>query len=69
MSHAPDKLAALKSRREFARILGLDGNESLTVAGAVHGADVARVHWAPGAIDDVDALITDRPDLIVPLCN
>jgi len=63
LSHAPDKLAALKSRREFARILGLDGNESLTVAGAVHGADVARVHWAPGAIDDVDALITDKPGI------
>lgn len=59
LSHAPDRAAALESRREFAQILGLDGNESLTVAGAVHGADVARVHWAPGAIDAVDALITD----------
>jgi len=60
LAHAPDKATALKSRREFAQILGLDGNESLTVAGAVHGADVARVHWAPGAIDEVDALITDK---------
>src|SRR5207237_7955322 len=63
LSHAPDAEPVLKSRVEFARILGLDGNSSLTVAGAVHGADVARVHWAPGLIEDVDALITDRPGI------
>jgi len=55
LTHAPDAEPVLKSRMEFARILGLDGNSSLTVAGAVHGADVARVHWAPGLIEDVDA--------------
>jgi len=63
LTHAPDPEPALKSRMEFARILGLEGNSSLTVAGAVHSADVARVHWAPGLIEDVDALITDRPGI------
>ena len=63
LKHATDADAVMRSRAEFARILGLDGNAALTVAGAVHGADVARVHWAPGVIDDVDALITDRPGI------
>jgi YfiH family protein len=53
----------MRSRDEFARILELDGSEALTVAGAVHGADVARVDSAPAIIDDVDALITDRPGI------
>lgn len=63
LTHAPDREAALRSRSEFAQILGLEGNASLAVAGAVHGADVARVHWAPAAIEAVDALITDRPGI------
>jgi YfiH family protein len=61
LTHATEPTAVVKSRMEFARILGLQGNSSLTVAGAVHGADVARVHWAPAVIENVDALITDRP--------
>lgn len=60
LTHATDRAGVMKSRDEFARILELDGSESLTVAGAVHGADVARVDSAPAIIDDVDALITDR---------
>jgi YfiH family protein len=60
LTHATDRAGVIKSRDEFARILELDGSESLTVAGAVHGADVARVDSAPAIIDDVDALITDR---------
>jgi polyphenol oxidase len=63
LTHATDPAPVVKARMEFARILGLEGSSSLTVAGAVHGADVARVHWAPGVIDDVDALITDRPGI------
>ena len=60
LTHATDRAAVMKSRDEFARILELDGSESLTVAGAIHGADVARVDSSPAIIDDVDALITDR---------
>src|ERR1700681_1632612 len=63
LTHATDRGAVMKSRDEFARILELNGSESLTVAGAVHGADVARVDSAPAIIDDIDALITDRPDI------
>lgn len=63
LTHAADRAAALKSRADFAQILGLDGNSSLAVAGAVHGVDVARVHWAPAVIEQVDALITDRPGI------
>lgn len=63
MRHAEDPAAVVRSRMEFARILGLGGSSALTVAGAVHGADVARVHWAPGVIEEVDALITDRPGI------
>jgi YfiH family protein len=63
LTHATDRAAAMKARDEFARILELEGTESLTVAGAVHGADVARVDSAPQLVDDVDALITDRPGI------
>jgi YfiH family protein len=63
LTHAPDRAAAMQSRDEFARILELGGSDSLAVAGAVHGADVARVDSAPAVIDDVDALITDRPGI------
>ena len=48
------------ARREFARRLGLDP-ERLSVAGAVHGAAVARVDAPCGAVEGVDALLTNRP--------
>lgn len=46
-------------RIAFAEALGQDG-ERITVAGAVHGAQVARVDEPLGAVDGVDALITNR---------
>ena len=52
------------ARVAFAAALGLDGAR-LTVAGAVHGAEVARVDGPAGAVKGHDALVTDRPD--VPL--
>jgi YfiH family protein len=63
LTHAPDRTAVIRSRAEFARILDLEDETSLAVAGAVHGTDVARVESAPALIDDVDALITDRPGI------
>jgi YfiH family protein len=51
-------------RLAFAAALGLDGAR-LTVAGAVHGAEVARVDGPAGAVRGHDALVTDRPH--VPL--
>ena len=64
LSHAPDPEPVLASRRDFARTMGTD-SEALTVVGAVHGADVARVDEPRGVVQGVDALVTDQRD--VPL--
>lgn len=50
------------SRRAFARALAVDP-ERLTVAGAIHGSQVARVDAAAGVVPGVDVLVTDRPGL------
>jgi YfiH family protein len=60
LKHAPDAGPVLAARRTFANILGLDDGE-LTTMGSVHGASVARVDEPGGSVDDVDALVTDRP--------
>lgn len=60
LKHAPDPGPVLSARRSFLEVLGLE-NAELTTIGAVHGAGVARVDEPGGAVDDVDALITDRP--------
>jgi YfiH family protein len=64
LKHAPDPAPVLAARRTFAGVLGLDGAE-LTMIGSVHGADVARVDKPGGSVDDVDALVTDRPDVVL----
>jgi hypothetical protein len=61
LTHARDAAPVLASRRAFARALGVDG-ERLAVAGAVHGATVARVDEAR-VIQGVDGLVTDRPGI------
>ena len=60
LKHAADRDAVMRSRRDFARVLGIDGAH-LTTIGSVHGAGVARVDEPVDSVDDVDALITDRP--------
>lgn len=50
------------ARRAFAAALGLDP-DGLTVAGAVHGAEVARVDVPAGAVRGRDVLVTDRPGI------
>ena len=62
LTHAPDPAVALEARRAFARALGLDA-QTLTVAGAVHGATVARVDEPWELIQGVDGLVTDRHGL------
>jgi YfiH family protein len=64
LKHAPDPAPVLESRRTFAGVLGLDGAE-LTTIGSVHGAGVARVDKPGGSVDDVDALLTDRPGVVL----
>jgi YfiH family protein len=56
--HEDDPSPLTRPRRAFAGALGLDPMR-VTVAGAVHGADVGRVDAAAGVVPDVDALVTD----------
>ena len=62
LTHAKDPDAVRESRRQFLKELDLE-NAPLTAAGAVHGAEVARVDEPTDAIDGVDALITDKPGI------
>lgn len=62
LKHAADRQAVLAARRKFADVLGLEGT-GLTLIGAVHGAAVARVDEPRESVDDVDALVTDRPGI------
>jgi len=59
LTQAPDPEAVMASRRQFARVLDIDA-ELLTVAGAVHGANVARIDEYQDVVRGVDALVTDR---------
>jgi len=62
LKHAPDPNLAMANRRRFAEALHVDP-ETITVAGAVHGADVARIAVPQATVDGVDALVTDRPGI------
>jgi YfiH family protein len=59
LTHAPDPIPVLASRRAFARAVGI-GDEPLTTAGAVHGSTVARVDEPKDVVQGVDGLVTDR---------
>jgi YfiH family protein len=61
-SPGPGAETVTAARRALASALGLDA-ERMTLAGAVHGAEVARVDGPSGVIRGVDALVTDRPGL------
>ncbi len=64
LKHASDRNAVLAARQTFLRVMGLDG-QALTAVGAVHGAGVARVDEPVDSVDDVDALVTDRPGVVL----
>jgi YfiH family protein len=64
LKHSLDPKPVLAARQTFANVLGLDGAE-LTTIGSVHGASVARVDKPGGSVDDVDALLTDRPGVVL----
>jgi hypothetical protein len=59
LTHAPDPVPVLASRRAFARAVGI-GDEPLTTAGAVHGAMVARVDEPKDVVQGVDGLVTNQ---------
>jgi YfiH family protein len=59
LTHAPDPVPVLASRRAFARALGID-SEPVTTVGAVHGSVVARVDEPLEVVQGVDGLVTDR---------
>jgi YfiH family protein len=62
MTNASDPEQVTENRRQFARALGVTP-ESLTVIGAVHGSEIARVDRAVPLVKDVDGLVTDRPGI------
>jgi YfiH family protein len=64
LKHATDRDAVFASRKTFMRVLGLEGL-SLTAVGSVHGAAVAKVDEPVSAIEDVDALVTDRLGVVL----
>ena len=64
LKHSPDAAPVLAARRTFAAVLGLDGAEHPTI-GSVHGASVARGDNPVDSVDDVDALLTDRPGVVL----
>jgi YfiH family protein len=59
LSHAPDPVPVLASRRAFARALHIEG-EQLTTVGAVHGSSVARVDQHQDVVQGVDGLVTNQ---------
>ena len=60
LTHAADPDRVAESRRKFARSLRVQP-ESLTVVGAVHGSEIARVDRPVPLVKEVDGLVTDRP--------
>jgi YfiH family protein len=62
LKHATDREAVLQSRGAFAATLGVE-DLPLTMIGSIHGAGVARVEEPVYSVDDVDALVTDRPGI------
>ena len=64
LTHAPDPEPVLASRRDFMRVMGVE-ERMLTVAGAVHGKSVARIEEPRPLVNDVDAMVTDRPGVVL----
>ena len=64
LTHAPDPIPVLESRRAFARALGLD-SDHMTTIGAVHGNRVARIDEPQDVVQGVDGLVTDRQGVVL----
>jgi polyphenol oxidase len=59
LTNAPDPDLVAENRRKFARSLNVKP-EWLTVIGAAHGSEVARVDRPVPLVKDVDGIVTDR---------
>ncbi|HSP09498.1 MAG TPA: polyphenol oxidase family protein [Candidatus Dormibacteraeota bacterium] len=64
LTHAPDPIPVLESRRAFTRALGLDSDQMTTI-GAVHGSRVSRVDEPQDVVQEVDGLLTDRQGVVL----
>ena len=64
LTHAPDPEPVLAARREFMKVMGVE-ERTLTVAGAVHGKAVARIEAPRAIVKDVDAMVTDRRNVVL----
>ncbi len=64
LTHAPDRAPVLAARGEFMRVMGVE-DRMLTVAGAVHGKAVARIEDPRSLVDGVDAMVTDRHNVVL----
>jgi YfiH family protein len=62
ITNAPDPEKVTENRRRFARSMNIRP-EAITVAGAVHGAEVARVDRPVSLVKEVDGLVTNRPEV------
>ena len=60
LTHAADPTLVIENRRRFARSLNANP-EWITVVGAVHGSEVARVDKPLTLYEGVDGIVTDRP--------
>jgi hypothetical protein len=64
LKHASDRDAVFASRRVLMTALGAE-DLTLTTLGSVHGAAVARVDEPISEVEDVDAIVTDRPGVVL----
>ena len=62
LTNSSDPERVLENRRRFAAAAGVP-SESITVVGAVHGAEVARIDAPAALVAGVDGLVTDSPDV------
>ena len=64
LTHAPDQQPVVAARQVFMRVMGVD-DRLLTVAGAIHGKAVARIEDPRPLVNGVDAMVTDRPNVVL----
>jgi len=64
LTHAADKEPVLAARRTFMQVMQVE-DRALTTAGAVHGKAVARIEDPRSIVNGVDAMVTDRRNVVL----